>query len=56
MATTFLHADNSNLLIIVLSLIILIFTAGLWAIGKSELLVLKRIDNRIYLIHYVITF
>ena len=42
METTFLHADNSNLLNIVLSLIILIFTAGLWTIGSSELLVFEK--------------
>tara|TARA_B100000242_G_scaffold153098_1_gene109328 strand:+ start:219 stop:470 length:252 start_codon:yes stop_codon:yes gene_type:complete len=38
----FIHADNSNLLIIVLRLIILIFTAGLWTIGSSELLVFEK--------------
>ena len=38
----FIHPDNSNLLIAVLRLIILIFTLGLWTIGSSELLVFEK--------------
>jgi len=38
----FIHPDNSNLLITVLRLIILILTFGLWTIGSSELLVFEK--------------
>ena len=38
----FIHPDNSNLLITVLRLIILILTFGLWTIGSSELLIFEK--------------
>ena len=41
----FVHADQPNLLIWILRLIILFLTAGLWTIGNSELLVFEKEDK-----------
>ena len=38
----FIHADQPNILIWLLRLIILFLTLGLWTIGNSELLVFER--------------
>ena len=41
----FVHADQPNLLIWVLRLLILSLTLGLWTIGNSELLVFEKEDK-----------
>ena len=41
----FVHADQPNLLIWILRLLILFLTAGLWTIGNSELLVFEKEDK-----------
>jgi hypothetical protein len=38
----FIHADNPNLLIWILRLIVLVLTLGLWTIGSSELLIFEK--------------
>ena len=41
----FVHADQPNLLIWILRLLILFLTAGLWTIGNSEFLVFEKEDK-----------
>jgi hypothetical protein len=38
----FIHADNPNILLYLVRLIILVFTLGIWTLGSSELLVFEK--------------
>lgn len=41
----FIHADNPNLIIILIRILILLLTLGIWTIGSSELLVFEKPNN-----------
>ena len=40
-----IHPDNPNIFIVLLRLLVLILTAGLWTIGSSELLIFEKEDK-----------
>jgi hypothetical protein len=37
-----IHADNPNILLYLVRLIILVFTLGIWTLGSSELLIFEK--------------